>query len=140
MPYVLPERRPDLDKIVDFFVEYKHLSWGNLVGYLIDYSNYGKSNLNIWAPMGIFADFLALASDINLKPNGDVNYILFKYCKYNVEPSYNNYKKFITIVNWASNQALDISWKEEFREAAEWVRIKLLIPYEEEKRKINGDV
>ena len=29
-----------------------------------------------------------------VKANGDLNYILFKFCKYQIKPSYNNYKNF----------------------------------------------
>lgn len=59
-----------------------------------------------------------------IKANGDLNYILFKYCKYNVEPSYNNYKNFMGELN----------------EAAEEIRRRILAPYEDTKIVENGDV
>lgn len=59
-----------------------------------------------------------------IKANGDLNYILFKYCKYNVEPSYNNYKNFMAELN----------------EAAEEIRRRILAPYEDTKIVENGDV
>lgn len=82
MPYVIEERRPELDKIVDHMV---------------------KSN--------VFYD-------------GDLNYILFKFCKYHVKPGYNNYKAFIGELN----------------ETVAEIRRRILAPYEDEKIKENGDV
>ena len=56
--------------------------------------------------------------------DGDLNYILFKYCKNHVKPSYNNYKNFMGELN----------------EAAEEIRRRLLAPYEDKKIIENGDV
>jgi len=61
---------------------------------------------------------------MNVKPNGRLNYVLFKLCKDTVEPSYNNYKNFIA----------------ELTECAEEIRRRFLAPYEDEKIKENGDV
>ena len=62
--------------------------------------------------------------DVGVKADGDLNYILFKFCKHNVEPSYNNYKNFIGELN----------------ETIAEIRRRLLAPYEDEKIKENGDV
>jgi hypothetical protein len=59
-----------------------------------------------------------------VKADGDLNYILFKYCKYNVPPSYNNYKNYIG----------------ELEETIAEIRRRLLAFYEDEKIKENGDV
>lgn len=56
--------------------------------------------------------------------NGDLNYILFKFCKYQVEPSYNNYKNFCG----------------ELRQCATEIERKILAPYEDLKIIENGDV
>jgi hypothetical protein len=56
--------------------------------------------------------------------DGDLNYILFKFCKNHVKPSYNNYKNFLGELN----------------EAAEEIRRRLLAPYENLKIEENGDV
>lgn len=56
--------------------------------------------------------------------NGDLNYILFKYCKYHVRPSYNSYKNFCG----------------ELRQCATEIERRLLAPYEDIKRKVNGEV
>jgi hypothetical protein len=56
--------------------------------------------------------------------NGDLNYILFAYCKRHVTPSYNNYKNFLGELN----------------EAAEEIRRRLLADYEDKKIIENGDV
>ena len=59
-----------------------------------------------------------------VQANGDLNYILFAYCKHHIEPSYNNYKNFLGELN----------------EAAEEIRRRLLAPYEDQKIIENGDV
>lgn len=82
MPYVIQERRINLDKIVS----------------------------EMWAA--------------NVKADGSLNYILFALCKRTVEPGYKNYRDFLGEIN----------------EAAEEIRRRLLVPYEEEKRRINGDI
>jgi len=56
--------------------------------------------------------------------DGDLNYILFKFCKVGVDPGYNNYKIYIG----------------ELTEAAAEIRRRILAPYEDEKIKVNGDV
>jgi hypothetical protein len=61
-------------------------------------------------------------ADINA--DGDLNYVLFKYCKKFVKPSYNNYKNFIGELN----------------ETIAEIRRRMLAPYEDEKIKENGDV
>ncbi len=61
---------------------------------------------------------------VNVKANGDLNYILFKFCKYSVEPSYNNYKNFCG----------------ELRQCATEIERRILAPYEDQKIKENGDV
>lgn len=60
----------------------------------------------------------------HIKADGDLNYILYKFCKENVEPSYNNYKNFIG----------------ELHECAHEIRRRLLAEYEDEKIKSQGDV
>jgi len=62
--------------------------------------------------------------DAQIAPNGQLNYILFKYCKFIVGPSYNNYKNFIGELN----------------ETVAEIRRRFLAPYEDEKIKENGDV
>lgn len=80
MPYVKPERRPELDKIVESMQE--------------------------------------------LKLDGDLNYILFAFCKRYVKPSYNNYKNFLGELNETNAE----------------VRRRMLSPYENSKIVENGDV
>lgn len=59
-----------------------------------------------------------------VKANGDLNYILFKFCKYQIKPSYNNYKNFCG----------------ELRQCATEIERKILAPYEDSKIEENGDV
>lgn len=56
--------------------------------------------------------------------DGDLNYILYKYCKNHIKPSYNNYKNFCG----------------ELRQCATEIERRLLAPYEESKIFENGDV
>ena len=63
-------------------------------------------------------------SEASVKADGDLNYILYRFCKYHVTPSYNNYKNFLGELN----------------EAAEEIRRRLLSSYEMKKIEENGDV
>ena len=56
--------------------------------------------------------------------DGDLNYLLYAYCKRHVKPSYNNYKNFIG----------------ELQQCATEIERRLLGPYEDEKIAENGDV
>lgn len=56
--------------------------------------------------------------------DGDLNYILYAFCKRHVKPGYNNYKNYIG----------------ELTEAAEEIRRTILAPYEDSKIKENGPV
>jgi hypothetical protein len=60
----------------------------------------------------------------DVKADGDLNYILFKYCKYFVKPSYNNFKNFCG----------------EIHQAATEIERRLLAPYEDLKEKENGPI
>ena len=59
-----------------------------------------------------------------VKADGDLNYILYRYCKYIISKSYNSYKNFLG----------------ELHECECQCRNDFLVPYEEKKRKENGDV
>lgn len=67
---------------------------------------------------------VSLMNDVEVIANGDLNYILYAFCKRNIKPSYNNYKNYLGELN----------------EAAEEIRRRLLAPYEDEKIVENGDV
>ena len=60
----------------------------------------------------------------NIVANGDLNYILFKYCKYHIPENYNNYKNYCG----------------ELRQCATEIERKLLANYEENKEKENGKI
>lgn len=60
----------------------------------------------------------------DIKADGDLNYILFKYCKASKPPSYNNFKNYIGELN----------------ECVAEIRRKFLAPYEDEKEKENGPI
>lgn len=63
-------------------------------------------------------------TDADVKADGDLNYILYRFCKYHVTPSYNNYKNFCG----------------EIHQAATEIERRLLAPYEDKKIEENGDV
>ena len=56
--------------------------------------------------------------------DGDLNYILYKFCKYNVKPSYNGYKNYCG----------------ELRQCATEIERRILANYEDGKITQNGDV
>ena len=59
-----------------------------------------------------------------IKANGDLNYVLYKFCKNHVPRSYNSYKNFCG----------------ELRQCATEIERRILGPYEDEKIEENGDV
>jgi hypothetical protein len=61
--------------------------------------------------------------EVPVKADGDLNYILYKYCK-TITPSYNNYKNYCG----------------ELRQCATEIERRLLANYEDEKIKMHGDV
>ena len=65
-----------------------------------------------------------LMKDLNVKADGDLNYILYKFCKEAVKPGYNNYKNFCG----------------ELRQCATEIERRILGPYEDSKIEENGDV
>lgn len=67
---------------------------------------------------------IAAMAEADVKADGDLNYILYKFCKYFISPSYNNYKNFCG----------------ELRQCATEIERRILAPYEDEKIIENGDV
>ena len=71
-----------------------------------------------------FDPIVELMKELNVKADGDLNYILFKFCKYHVKPSYGNYKNYIGELN----------------ETAAEIRREILAPYEDKKKEKNGKI
>jgi len=65
-----------------------------------------------------------LMSNLNVKVDGDLNYILYAYCKRHVKKSYNSFKNYCG----------------ELRQCATEIERRLLGPYEDKKIIENGDV
>ena len=65
-----------------------------------------------------------LMSAIGIEANGDLNYVLYAYCKYYIPITYNSYKNFCG----------------ELRQCATEIERRLLAPLEDEKITENGDV
>ncbi len=65
-----------------------------------------------------------LMKELDVKANGDLNYILYAFCKRHVFEGYNSYKNFCG----------------ELRQCATEIERRLLGPYEDEKLKENSDV
>jgi hypothetical protein len=63
-------------------------------------------------------------SEAGVKADGDLNYIIYCFCKYHVKPSYNNFKNFCG----------------ELHQAATEIERRLLAPYEDLKEKENGPI
>lgn len=60
----------------------------------------------------------------DVKADGDLNYILFAFCKRNIEARYNNYKNYCA----------------ELRQCATEIERRMLGPYEDAAILKNGDV
>jgi len=73
---------------------------------------------------GLLEGIVKLMADRNVKADGDLNYVLFAYCKRFVPRSYNNLKNFCG----------------ELRQCATEIERRILGPYEDEKIKENGDI
>jgi hypothetical protein len=69
-------------------------------------------------------EIVAMMEEIKVQANGDLNYILYKFCLRNVGPGYNYFKNYIG----------------ELTECGEEIRRRLLAKYEDDKIKDNGDV
>lgn len=67
---------------------------------------------------------VAAMAEANVQADGDLNYILYKFCKENVKLSYNNLKNFCG----------------ELRQCATEIERRILADYEDKKRIENGDV
>lgn len=65
-----------------------------------------------------------LMNEVGVEVNGDLNYILFAFCKRHIKPSYHNYKNY----------------RGELRETADWIGEIFLKPCEYKKAEENGDV
>jgi hypothetical protein len=65
-----------------------------------------------------------IMDSMGIKADGDLNYVLFKYCKNHIKPGYNNYKNFLGELNECSQE----------------IRRRLLAKYEDKKIEENGDV
>ena len=65
-----------------------------------------------------------MAKLYHIEANGDLNYVLYAFCKRYIKPSYNNYKNFCG----------------ELRQCATEIERRILASYEDEKITENGDV
>jgi hypothetical protein len=71
-----------------------------------------------------FDKIVQMMHEANIVANGDLNYLLYAYCKRHISPSYNNYKNFIGELNQCATE----------------IERRILAPYEDEKIIENGDV
>lgn len=65
-----------------------------------------------------------LMTSLSIEANGDLNYILYSYCKKNLVKSYNNIKNYCAELN----------------ECSEEIRRRILSEYEDQKIIENGDI
>jgi hypothetical protein len=63
-------------------------------------------------------------SDADVRANGDLNYILFSFCKKHIDLNYNSLKNYIG----------------ELRQCAAEIERSILGPYEESAKKRNGEI
>ena len=69
-------------------------------------------------------DYIVAEMGYQIVCDGDLNYVLFTFCKRYIKPSYKNYKNYIGELN----------------ECVAEIRRRLLAPYEDQKIKEHGDV
>jgi hypothetical protein len=143
MPYIdnSENRRNILDKIVE------HIGTNfNILGNEItkDYMYHKEC-----------ADLLL---DLNMKVNGDLNYLLYALAKRYLKPSYNNYKTFLgklsldadgdlpMILTYLNHELIrwEITTTENIEAELECCKLeiyrRLVAPYEDKKKDENGDV
>ena len=65
-----------------------------------------------------------LMKELNMQIDGDLNYVLFAFCKRHIKLGYNNLKNYCG----------------ELRQCATEIERKILGPYEDFKIKANGDI
>jgi len=151
MPYILSERRKELDPIVELLVSEGFLPDGNLATLLFvfcrdcvkpSYNNYKnfcgeldqciieimRRQKSFRGPVRRIAPgeevnyekILSAMQEARVKADGDLNYILFKYCKYHIC----NIEGFC----------------QEIDRCLVAVQEDLMAPYEDKKKEENGDV
>jgi len=161
IPYIKQERRPALDKVVAAMVDYgicdengvvSNSKLSILFSHLVDNILSRPDMSDVYNP--IYTDnhheIVDLMIDSGLKLNGDLNYILFKFAKYHIKPSYNNYKMFISALEYTVFNTYDssvyiineviLNLCGELNECVSEIRRKILGPYEEKAIERNGDV
>ena len=133
MPYVTQDKRPELDNIVSSMISSGFNANEDLADVLHQVTNRLPNATSYIAKVMM---------DVGVQANGDLNYILYKYCLMMVKPSYNNYKRYIGALEDASYSVkFEFSdWRYELRECAAEIRRRLLGPYEDSKIQENGDV
>ena len=138
MPYVKQERRPALDRVVEELVRLE-ISNDEITDILRIISG------QMWlVNMDSYMSLFNIIKEIEVKPNGDLNYILFKYARYHIKPSYNNYKRYLgaiqRAVDWLKLNKYAYEYSYEYAEAIAEIRRRILAKYEDEKIIENGDV
>ena len=143
MPYVLQERRPDLDPVVEEMVALE-LTPSAIEGFLMCIAAESGRDCGFVLTDEFRSLLEVMGVAGNIKPNGDLNYILFKYGKCHIKPSYNNYKTYIGAIHKAMHKLKHIGglddFVDEYREAAAEIRRRILGPYEDKKEIENGSI
>jgi hypothetical protein len=153
MPYIEnKQRRKELDKIIDY-LKNKAFPRANdtydlLCRALLQWFLYHIDGKHAKYPM------YQLFQTLDVKPNGEINYILFKYCKYYIKPSYNNYKLYVGClhdliykIETEKRGSFEVDHVSYMRDFISDIRLSILEmyreiigPYEELKKSVNGDV
>lgn len=122
----------------DIYIEAGYNSYKNYCGELTQCANeierrlkpepwsvdFNPEDCDFAESRGVALDIIVLGMDLKgIKADGDLNYILYKYCKYNIE-----------------SDELICNFCDVLRATAKHVEKELLAPYEDMKIKENGDV
>jgi hypothetical protein len=155
MPYIeSKERRKELDQIVDYLANHQKTYGYRILGATLE-DYFFEKFMSLEGTTSVTAyPLLELFHKLKVEITGEVNYILFKFCKYHINPSYNNYKKYISMLletariiettdksTWFFETKMEMeNFVGEIRMSCLEIYRKILGPYEDKKIEENGDI
>ena len=152
MPYIEKSTRPAMDEAImaikNLIIELEMpIGEGLFSDLLFDFYTYYSVSRNYKDGHPLTKIF----KKAKVKVDGDLSYILFKFCKYYIRRDYNSYKLYIAEIERCANKVLNknyrgasvkkqINFYAELNEAVAEIRKQLLWPHEKERKIMNGDI
>lgn len=137
MPYIKQERRDELEPVLQCLVDFTFFGIENLFTTVINCDKIISSDI-------LLIKCICLMDELEVMPNGEINYLLFCHCKRIIydqnKESYNNYKEYISMLYKIIEKINDEEYKAEIRECICEIRRRFLYPYEDKKIRENGDI